>query len=440
MCQDKQIEDKYRESRYEESRKDHTKRDDKRRDDYLKDHSGQRSDNKYPRDEKWSPQEKSKRQECEGDSSPHNDDRVTNYKDSRGKKRYSDDLKSRNAKEHHHAVAEKKTPSSSREESPADRGRSQSRFSPALMLILSRISSESREKNVRGSRELPLEKPVADEIIVQPKQGGASDPSVYGLSEEDSRGKSNCYWRTGDLNVGRGLGNAWKGIPNWPSQLPNNLGFHAMMQQFPAPPLFGNHPGIPYHMPDADRFAVQMHGWHGNRNGVLGMNGNSDTRKGKKNNPAAPEKDDHGLSSTPEPAKTSRLRGAHFCHVYLSKLDISVVLTHSQLYKQCVSLSEIEGNSVSDYDSKHAHFKELDESRLKMSNSTLGASLFPIEGYCVFQRAMLLYRKQGEETQTKVPLFSLPGSRIFMAILSRMTCLSLLTILKLFICSLLVTF
>ncbi|KAI3886821.1 hypothetical protein MKW98_017173 [Papaver atlanticum] len=650
MRKDKQKDDKYRESRLEDSRKDHTSRDDKRRDDYLKDHPGQRSDNKYPRDEKRSPLEKSKPHEREGDGSPRNDDRVTNYKESRGMKRYADDndeygdLKSRNAKEHHHSVAEKKTPSSSRKESPADRGRSQSRHmdydstvsrsrrrspspnahpvkdqfrtsskaesqyrepvsdervrsnvtplrerssvhgnseraseswstekhksvtkpskeegnhladfsverspvrdrqaSPAVLIDKPQSSTSherrySNRQNVnrsldmeetgrrddRGSRELPLEKPASDRqadgdtvsvsssynrnshfpsnsssIPTTPSfRGGASNPSVYGSSEEDSRGKSNRYRRTGDFNVGRGPGNAWKGIPNWPSQLPNNFmpfqhgppagGFHPMMQ-FPAPPLFGNHPGIPYHMPDADRFNVQMHGWDGSSNVVFGdeshmygrpdwdqnrhmLNGqgwdaNSDTWKAQ-NNPAAAEKDDHGLSSTgndvwaghpsqrsrnernrpnfraesievkrsdetpppppkapmeapsvkpvlektPEPAKTSRRSDTHFCHVYLSKLDISVDLTHPQLYKQCASLFEIEGNSMSDYGSKHAHLKEFEESRLKMSNTTLSASLFPVLKDTLLQRAMLLYRKRDEETQTKLPLSSLPGS------------------------------
>ncbi|KAI3862471.1 hypothetical protein MKX03_011559 [Papaver bracteatum] len=650
MRKDKQKDDKYRESRHEDSRKDHTSRDDKRRDDYLKDHPGQRSDNKYPRDEKRSPREKSKPHEREGDGSPRNDDRVTNYKESRGMKRYADDndeygdLKSRNAKEHHHSVAEKKTPSSNRKESPADRGRSQSRHmdydstvsrsrrrspspnahpvkdqfrtsskaesqyrepvsdervrsnvtplrerssvhgnseraseswstekhrsvtkpskeegnhladfsverspvrdrqaSPAVLIDKPQSSTSherrySNRQNVnrsldmeetgrrddRGSRELPLEKPASDRqadgdavsvsssynrnshfpsnsssIPTTPSfRGGASNPSVYGSSEEDSRGKSNRYRRTGDFNVGRGPGNAWKGIPNWPSQLPNNFmpfqhgppagGFHPMMQ-FPAPPMFGNHPGIPYHMPDADRFNAQMHGWDGSSNVVFGdeshmygrpdwdqnrhmLNGqgwdaNSDTWKAQ-NNPAAAEKDDHGLSSTgnegwaghpsqrsrnernrpnfraesievkrsdetpppppkapieapsvkpvlektPEPAKTSRRSDTHFCHVYLSKLDISVDLTHPQLYKQCASLFEIEGNSTSDYGSRHAHLKEYEESRLKMSDTTLTASLFPILKDTLLQRAMLLYRKRGEDTQTQLPLPSLPGS------------------------------
>ncbi|XP_026429407.1 uncharacterized protein LOC113325416 [Papaver somniferum] len=644
MRKDKQKDDRYRESRLEDSRKDHTNRDDKRRDEYLKDHSGQRSDSKYPRDEKRSPHEKSKPQEREGDGSPRNDDRVSNYKDSRGKKRYADDnddygdFKSRNAKEHHHSVAEKKTPS--RKESPADRGRSQSRHidyvtvgrsrrrspspnahpvkdqsrtsskaesqykepvpdervrsnvtplrerssvhgnseraseswstekhrsvtkpskeegnhlagfsaekspvrqaSPAALIDKPQSSTsyerrysnranvnrsldmeETGRRDDRGSRELPSEKKNVEadgdtvsvsssfnrsshfpsnssSIPTTPSfRGGASNPSVYGSSEEDGRGKSNRYRRTGDFNVGRGPGNAWKGIPNWPAQLPNNFmpfqhgppqgGFHPMMQQFPAPPLFGNHPGIPYHMPDADRFNVQMHGWDGSSNVVFGdeshmygrpdwdqnrhmlnghgWDGNSETWKAQ-NNPAAAEKDDHDLSSTgndgwaghpsqrsrnernrpnfraesievkrsdetpppppkapieappvkpvlektPEPAKTSRRSDTHFCHVYLSKLDISVDLTHPQLYKQCASLFEIEGNSMNDYGSKHAHVKEFEESRLKMSNTPLSASLFPVLKDTLLQRAMLLYRKRDEETQTKLPLSSLPGS------------------------------
>ncbi|RZC58920.1 hypothetical protein C5167_006231 [Papaver somniferum] len=42
----------------------------------------------------------------------------------------------------------------------------------------------------------------------------------------------------------------------------------------------------------------------------------------------------HVLEKTPEPAKTSCHSDTHFCHVYLSKLDISVDLTLPQFYKQ----------------------------------------------------------------------------------------------------------
>ncbi|MCL7041041.1 hypothetical protein MKW94_002956, partial [Papaver nudicaule] len=119
------------------------------------------------------------------------------------------------------------------------------------------------------------------------------------------------------------------------------------------------------------------------------------------------------LEKTPEPAKKSPRSDTHFCHVYLSKLDISVDLTHPQIYNQCMSLCEIEENPMSDNNSKHAHLKEFEESRLKLSNTTLNASLFPILKDTVLQRAMLLYRKRGEVTQTKqLPFSSLSGSEL----------------------------
>ncbi|KAK9274626.1 hypothetical protein L1049_021877 [Liquidambar formosana] len=80
--------------------------------------------------------------------------------------------------------------------------------------------------------------------------------------------------------MGRPQGNAWKGVPNWPSPVANGfipfhngpppVGFHPVMQQFSAPPMFGvrpsmelNHPGVPYHISDADRFSghVRPFGW-----------------------------------------------------------------------------------------------------------------------------------------------------------------------------------
>ncbi|XP_026457847.1 uncharacterized protein LOC113358470 isoform X2 [Papaver somniferum] len=93
-------------------------------------------------------------------------------------------------------------------------------------------------------------------------------PSVM---EEDSRGKlNNRYRRYGDPNAGRGLGNAWKGLPSWPSPVTNGFipyphgpppgGFHPLMQQFPAhffgvrPAMDLNHTGLPY-IPDVDRFS-----------------------------------------------------------------------------------------------------------------------------------------------------------------------------------------
>lgn len=135
-------------------------------------------------------------------------------------------------------------------------------------------------------------------------RSGADSPSFMGSLGDDSRGHSGSrYRRSVDPHVGRGPGNAWKGIPNWPSPLPNGFmpfppgppgphhgGFPPMLSQFPPlfgvrPPLEMNHPGIPYHMGDADRFSGHVrpmgwqnmvdgsipphfHGWDAN-NGVL---------------------------------------------------------------------------------------------------------------------------------------------------------------------------
>ncbi|XP_010325359.1 uncharacterized protein [Solanum lycopersicum] len=106
-----------------------------------------------------------------------------------------------------------------------------------------------------------------------PFRSGVDSPSMFGSLDDDSRGKStNRHRRINDPTIGRMQGNAWKGVPNWPSPLANGfmpfqhgpppVGFHPAMQQFPGPPMFGvrpsmdlSHPGVPYHMPDADRFS-----------------------------------------------------------------------------------------------------------------------------------------------------------------------------------------
>ncbi|KAK4381589.1 hypothetical protein Sango_2951800 [Sesamum angolense] len=107
------------------------------------------------------------------------------------------------------------------------------------------------------------------------------DSPLLGSAEEDGRGKSNIrYRRIGDPNMGRIQANAWRGVPNWPNPMANGflpfphapppVGFHSIMQPFPAPPMFGvrpsmelNHP-TPYHIPDADRFSGpgRPMGWH----------------------------------------------------------------------------------------------------------------------------------------------------------------------------------
>ncbi|XP_043706254.1 uncharacterized protein LOC122655926 [Telopea speciosissima] len=185
----------------------------------------------------------------------------------------------------------------------------------------------------RGSRELPLEKPTVDEYSqiegdtvsvtssfnrtnhlpstspsirppAPPVRAGVDSPAVLGPTEEDNRGKStNRFKRSGEPSVSRGQGNAWKGVTNWSSPVANGYisfphgpppgGFHPVMQQFPASPIFGvrpslelNHAGLPYHISDADRFSghgrpfgwrnpaddsfpPHMHGWDAG-NGVFG--------------------------------------------------------------------------------------------------------------------------------------------------------------------------
>lgn len=104
-----------------------------------------------------------------------------------------------------------------------------------------------------------------------PFRTGVDSSAVSGPLEEDRSKSNNRYKRAGDTNMGRMQVNSWKGVPNWPSPVangfipfqhgPHPVGFHPMMQQFPAPPMFGvrpsmelNHAGVPYHIADADRF------------------------------------------------------------------------------------------------------------------------------------------------------------------------------------------
>ncbi|KAE8726997.1 Detected protein of unknown function [Hibiscus syriacus] len=105
---------------------------------------------------------------------------------------------------------------------------------------------------------------------------GVGSLSFTGSPEEDNIfNNSGRYKRSGDINVRRGHANVWRGAPNWPPSVPNGFipfqpgpphgGFQAMMPQFPSPSLFGvrpsmevNHSGIPYHIPDAERFKNHM--------------------------------------------------------------------------------------------------------------------------------------------------------------------------------------
>ncbi|KAL8063982.1 hypothetical protein ABFX02_01G061600 [Erythranthe guttata] len=104
-----------------------------------------------------------------------------------------------------------------------------------------------------------------------PYRTSLDSPSVLGSGEDDGRGKPNMrHRRMGDPNMGRMQGNAWRGVPSWPSPVangflpyphgPHPVGFHTVMQPFPSPQMFVR-PSMdlshasPYHMPDADRFS-----------------------------------------------------------------------------------------------------------------------------------------------------------------------------------------
>ncbi|KAF5180616.1 LOW protein: zinc finger CCCH domain protein [Thalictrum thalictroides] len=401
----------------------------------------------------------------------------------------------------------------------------------------------------RGSQEWPLEKSTAEEfpqadgdtISVSssynrtnhlptssssvlppppPLRTGVDSPSVFSSFEEDNRSKSsNRYKRPGDTNVGRVQGNAWKGVLNWSSPVTNGFipfqpgpppgGYHPIMQQFHGPPLFGVRPsmelnptGVPYHIPDADRYSghgrsfgwrnradeacpPHLHGWDGGNGGFgdeshmhgkpdwdqnrhvmtdLGWDASADLWKGQNNGltmdfPSASRKEDNQLrgpvdeawggkpgarsrndrsrsvsraesieikvsddipseqvsieaskqivvEKTPEPLKT--LNDNDFCQVYLSKLDISVDLTHPELYKQCKSLFKKEG-ILTDGDVTIST-KKSGTSRQRISNTSLSSQLFPAIKDSVFQRAMILYKKQCEELKAKVPVLSVFGT------------------------------
>ncbi|EPS67736.1 hypothetical protein M569_07038, partial [Genlisea aurea] len=64
---------------------------------------------------------------------------------------------------------------------------------------------------------------------------------------------------------------AWRAVPTWPSPMPNgflpyphpptHVGFHPVMQPFPAPPMFGLRPPVdlnlhsPYHISGPDSYS-----------------------------------------------------------------------------------------------------------------------------------------------------------------------------------------
>ncbi|KAE8726451.1 Detected protein of unknown function [Hibiscus syriacus] len=167
----------------------------------------------------------------------------------------------------------------------------------------SSASVGGREEDNKLSRDLPLEKPLLDgsfqadsvfynkagqgnsSLISQPPglKAGIGSPSFMGSLEEDNRFNNSGRYKSGDLNVRRGHANAWRGAPNWSAPVPNGFipfqphgAFQAMLPQFPSPSLFGvrpsmeiNHSGIPYHIPDAERFNSHLRpmGWQNTMDG-----------------------------------------------------------------------------------------------------------------------------------------------------------------------------
>ncbi|KAM7266820.1 hypothetical protein ACFE04_008986 [Oxalis oulophora] len=147
-------------------------------------------------------------------------------------------------------------------------------------------SGGPREKSTdRFSREPPMDDRTgqSNSINRPPSyRGGVSSSSSFMINpmEEDSRSNTNSgYKRDGDPHNRRRQGTAWRPPPNWSPALPNGFiyaapphaGFQSMMAPFPSP-LYGMRPsidinqsGLPYHIPEADRFPSHLRplGWQG---------------------------------------------------------------------------------------------------------------------------------------------------------------------------------
>ncbi|KAL5727005.1 hypothetical protein ACHQM5_000241 [Ranunculus cassubicifolius] len=103
--------------------------------------------------------------------------------------------------------------------------------------------------------------------------------------------------------------------------------------------------------------------------------------------------------------ESSKVLNSGFCSFYLSKLHISVDLTHPDLYNQCVSLMDMKGKSVVADVTNELSAEENGKAGLMMvSNDFLSAPIFPKLKDSLFKKAMSLYKKQGEETRAKFPV------------------------------------
>ncbi|KAJ6808949.1 zinc finger CCCH domain-containing protein 13-like [Iris pallida] len=132
-------------------------------------------------------------------------------------------------------------------------------------------SSYKRTANSQGTSPGHLPPPP-------PVRQGVGSPSVLGPYEDENRIQNvdrktnNRYRRSSDVSAGRGQGTPWKSTMWSPSgngfiplQHGPPAGFHPVIQQFPAPPLFGVRPAMgSYHPHEANRFSghARPYGWH----------------------------------------------------------------------------------------------------------------------------------------------------------------------------------
>ncbi|XP_076957505.1 uncharacterized protein LOC143633005 [Bidens hawaiensis] len=289
-----------------------------------------------------------------------------------------------------------------------------------------------------------------------PPPSPSPSPSMF----EDDRSKSNNrHRRMVDPNMNRGQsqsqGNWNNNVSNWPSPMvtggyipfqhvPPPM-FHPLMPQFP-PQIFGRppmnvNPGLPYHAPDHSR-PPSLHGWDAN-NAVFGDESHlygrldwdhrsqmsnrgwdqsgTDVHSGHRHdeNWTGPTgQPDEGEQNQPdnlpetlnldknEPATqkvtespqifeaVKEINSAIISAVYLSKVDVSKDLTQPELYEECSNMIDLDPEaSLSDeFDCKILFLEEGADVDVIDS-----ASLFSVTNDSVFQKAMLLYKKQKEE-------------------------------------------